>query len=60
MSPLATAAMARNVEINGLGAPTPSSLEEAPGSSEAQNVSDERKPRAQNLGVVRINEGDAW
>lgn len=52
--------MARNVEINGLGAPTPSSLEEAPGSSEAQNVSDERKPRAQNLGVVRINEGDAW
>lgn len=60
MSPSATAAMARNVEINGLGASTTPNREDAPEVLNAQNLSDERKSRTENLSIVRINEGDAW
>jgi tRNA (guanine26-N2/guanine27-N2)-dimethyltransferase len=58
LSPSATAAMKRNVEINGLG-PSPDP-EDVAHSKTAKNL-DERKPdHKQKLGMVRINEGDAW
>ncbi|KAG8940829.1 RNA methyltransferase tRNA(m5U54)methyltransferase [Tulasnella sp. 424] len=47
LSPAATAAMRRNVELNGLG-PDP-----------AASSTSESQP-GRNLGKVRINEGDAW
>ena len=52
--------MTRNVEINGLGAPTPPNLEDPSEALNAQNLSDEKRSRTENLGIVRINEGDAW
>ena len=58
MSSSATAAIARNVKINSLGTPF-SKTEDTPEVLKAPNVSDE-KSQTENLGIVRINEGDAW
>jgi tRNA (guanine26-N2/guanine27-N2)-dimethyltransferase len=52
LSASAVAAMARNIQINGLGA----AESELPETSK----SDENSVRKQQSGKVRINEGDAW
>lgn len=57
LSPSATAAMSRNVELNGLGAP---SEPEAAVNSTAPVQAHEKSDLKPKLGMVRINEGDAW
>ncbi|KIJ68912.1 hypothetical protein HYDPIDRAFT_178862 [Hydnomerulius pinastri MD-312] len=52
--PSATAAMKRNVDLNGLGPSVPES--EGPSTSTSEPVRESTKP---SLGKVRINEGDA-
>jgi tRNA (guanine26-N2/guanine27-N2)-dimethyltransferase len=54
LSASATAAMKRNVELNGLG---PSSPDPAVGTS--SSAASEHQPFP-DRGKVRINEGDAW
>jgi tRNA (guanine26-N2/guanine27-N2)-dimethyltransferase len=54
LSASATAAMKRNVELNGLGPSSPD-----PAASTSSSVVSEHKPLP-DRGKVRINEGDAW
>jgi len=58
LSPSATAAMKRNVEANGLGPPL--DPEETVNLAAPKPLDDKAPDRKPKLGMVRINEGDAW
>lgn len=58
LSPSATAAMKRNIEANGLGPPLDS--EDTVNSAAPKPLDDKAPDRKPKLGMVRINEGDAW